>query len=54
MSEWFAILLLLFFPVIIYFIKQINPCDMLGHNWEDSGNINICKKCGLIARKVKK
>lgn len=53
-DSWWLIFSLLIFPLAIYYIKQINPCDILEHDFQNSGNVDICKRCGLIKRKVRK
>jgi hypothetical protein len=53
-DSWWFIFSLLIFPLAIYYIKQIDPCDILGHDFQNNGNVDICKRCGLIKRKVRK
>lgn len=29
-------------------------CHISGHDFQNNGNVDICKKCGLIKRKVRR
>lgn len=51
---WWLVFGLAIFLLAMHFIKQINPCDVLGHDFQNNGNVDICKRCGLIKRKVRK
>jgi len=38
-----------------YLYYQYNKaCHISGHDFKDAGNVDICKKCGAMKRKVRK
>jgi hypothetical protein len=39
---------------VAYYMSNNSPCDLLGHKFENSGNVDICSRCKLIKRKVRK
>lgn len=44
--------------LILYLVwkagSTVNYCDLVGHEYNDNGNVFICKRCGLMKRKVRK
>jgi hypothetical protein len=54
MIIWDIVIVLITLPLSIYFIKKINPCDILGHDFVTQKNSIICKRCGLMMKRAKK
>lgn len=44
---------LVIFVVCVMYIVYHNQCIIFGHRFENSGNVDICKNCGLIKRKIR-
>lgn len=55
--EEILLLLLLYltvFPVVYYYIKNMKPCEIIGHDFTEDKKLDICSRCGLMKRKIEK
>lgn len=48
------LLFLLIAPIIYYQIKSLDFCNIFGHEFQNKKEFDVCSRCGLMRRKVRR